>query len=79
MILLILISTTLHMDLFFKYRSFYFTFILISTFKNYSIKNIFMTNKKVSLVIPFYNEKNKIYKTIKLIKSQTIEQMKYIR
>ena len=32
-----------------------------------------MTNKKVSLVIPFYNEKNKIYKTIKLIKSQTIE------
>ena len=32
-----------------------------------------MTNKKISLVIPFYNEKNKIYKTIKLIKSQTIE------
>ena len=32
-----------------------------------------MKNKKVSLVIPFYNEKNKIYKTLKLIKSQTSE------
>ena len=32
-----------------------------------------MQDKKISLVIPFYNEKNRIIETIKLIKSQVIE------